>query len=658
MVGRFFLLLLFCLSFVEVIDLNALDNMEKEQWRERAMERIMDFIEQGGDDPSGKSGDDYDLSAAFEYLEGLLVRPMPINAATRNDLEKLLVLSRFQIESILDYRCRSGNILSTAELSLLHGFDEEIAALLAPFLSFEPFDYSVGKIDDEQNLFKRFLNNGDGQIYLKGATDFDNKDVIGTPYHMQLRYKGKYLARASWGITLENDEGELFLPKSGPPVDFFSFNVALENRGCMNSLVIGDYSARLGQGLVLWKSFNIGGGYAPSSIYKRGAAVVPYSSTDENNFLRGAAASFSFGKLDVNALFSFNGVDARVENGKYRSIVEGGLHNTLPLLKCRNSMNEYLGGLSLSYLFRRFELGVSAVGYGYNRRNGSKISEYNKYQFYDGMWGNASVDFYGVWQNLRLFGELAIDMGGSCAFLLGTIFPVSDGVEIGALLRSHSKSYIAPHASAYSTLSSVSNQTGIKLHSLWKLASWAKLYLFAEAVYYPWKRYNIHTSSYMFRESLKFEVENDNIDGYMTLSHNFYSHKQNGRYYLKYKINCNFSHKVRGTFHGALVTTSGAGYELGTSFKYKSENGRFGTVAGCSLFDCKEWENRLYIYENDLPYTYSSRLLYGTGLSAYFLVDYKFSQYMELYLKNGTLCHFDNDRESESELKIALKINF
>ena len=646
---------------------------------DRALERIKilveeSFLEQTDNEPERAVGADLQLEEAMEYFGELLRNPLKINGARRSELERLLVLSQFQIESILNYRAKIGYIMSAAELSLLHGFDNMVVELILPFISFELPKNLIIPADDKY-AFKDILRGCSSQLYFKGFIKLDNDGMfdpiskeefeaapnsryLGTQFYMQMKYKLSYASKITAGFTLENDIGEPLFPKNGAPVDFFSFNVALNNIGKTNTIIIGDYTARFGQGLVLWNSFSLKNYASPSSLYRRGSGLLPYSSSDENNFFRGVAASCSIGKLDINAMFSNNRLDARIEDGKYTSIIDGGLHNTLSLQSARKSMKESVGAFSLKYLLSRVQLGFTLASYGYDKKNGRRISDYNRYQIYDGVWGNASVDYYAVFKNLRFFGELAVDFGGSVASLAGAIFPIRDKMECGLLLRSYSKSYIAPHAGAYSTLSSVSNQHGVSFDLVYRISNSLRLSLYGEPSYYPWKRYNINSASYMLKEGIKVQFDEKLWSGYINLAHTCYSHNGIGKLYLKSKFTLNFSETTRGTFHGAFIYAESYGFEVGSDWRYRSMNRRFTINGGVTFFRCNGWSERLYIYENDLPYTYNSRLLYGNGVSFYILLDYTLCGEVHIYLKNGTQCYFSDNKESQSALKLALKLNF
>lgn len=673
--GLFFLCtLIFSLKHVATLASAPQDEYNRE--REIIMSRLSYFIEQtlAQSAPGTPGGiEDDDLASAIAHFEELLLRPLPVNRATRGELEELLVLSGFQIESILNYRENNGNILSAAELSLVHGFDEQIVDVIAPFLTF-------GDYDDQGALIPKFGSLGeffrvcDSQLYLKSSRNLHydpmfspitkeefeqkpNSRYLGTPYYMQLRFKSNLGPNIGAGFTLENDIGERFMPEGGPMVDFFSFHIELKNIGKLKKIIIGDYSVRAGQGLTVWNSFSLGGIGEPSALYKKGSIFLPSTSAQEGKSFRGAAASFSFGKLDLNAMASINRLDARIDGDKYTSIVEGGIHNTVSSVECRNSMRESIGGVNLSYMFKRLKVGITAVAYGYDKSNGRGVKDYNRYQMYDGVWGNCSFDYYAVLGNVRLFGEMALDFGGSGALLAGIILPLGPKVESALLLRSYSKSYIAPHASAYSTLSTVSNQMGVVADLKYTPLKWSGIIYYGEYVYYPWVRYNIDHTSYMVKNSLKWEWEREMWSGYLSLAHTYYSHNALHKCYVRSKLSFKLSEKTRAAIHGAFVSTVGSGYEIGTDWKMKFFDGILALSPGIVLFNCKDWNNRLYIYEKDMPYTYGSRLLYGRGLSMYLLMEGNIGRYIGVYIKNGTRCYF-NDKGPQSELKLAMKIRF
>ena len=153
-------------------------------------------------------------------------------------------------------------------------------------------------------------------------------------------------------------------------------------------------------------------------------------------------------------------------------------------------MHEWVAGGNASWDRGRWHVGVTAVGYGYDKANGRRVQDYNRFQQYDGAWGNLGVDVYGSLGSFRLFGEAALDAHGAPAVLAGGLWSPSYGFETNLLLRCYSPAYIATHAGAYSTLSSVSNQIGATYALQAILGRWT-LRLNADAAWYPWKRYRV-----------------------------------------------------------------------------------------------------------------------------------------------------------------------
>jgi len=71
-----------------------------------------------------------------ERIAELYRNPIKINTATRSRLEECGLFSHYQVESIIDYRRRNGDILSEAELASLDGFNNQIVIALKGVLDY------------------------------------------------------------------------------------------------------------------------------------------------------------------------------------------------------------------------------------------------------------------------------------------------------------------------------------------------------------------------------------------------------------------------------------------------------------------------------------------------------------------------------------------
>ena len=620
--------------------------------------------------------------AGWEELEGYFLyrirHPLDINSAGREELEGLHLLTDFQIESLLEYRNRSGHILSRVELQLLNGFDAASVSLIAPLITFGQGDssdddtYFAGRRGEDTLAWYRKAM---AELYIKWWWKESGEEWLGPDFYSQLKFKGDYNNRFKVGFTAEKDAGELLWPgvfgegtavgkawaggKTAPVVDFLSGyimanDVHLGGKLKVSDFVAGDYAVRLGQGLVLWNGTSFGAGTTVQGTYKRGAQLNPYTSSDENDFMRGAAAtlkrSFSVGKgVGVTAFFSLKEVDARIKDGKYTSLKTDGLHNTESTLQTRETLGEIIYGTSFQYWNHKVKVGFNWAGYGYDAHNGRTVQEYNKYQMYDGQWGNFSIDLNAVWGRNRIFLEAACDYGGSLAVLGGMAFRWR-GWDCGTALRSYSRSYIAPYAGAYSTISQCSNQNGVHLVAQKNIGGGRKLSCGLDAVHYPWVRYGVPEESGALKLWCRVERQNEplswNVKFYGSADTYETGFKCGVKGYLCYDAASWLQLKVRSE----AVTVEGAnwGAAAGAELVATAMRGRFRGILHGAYYNCKEWNCRLYMYEYDLPLTYSSRLQYGEGAASYAMVSYKFRRSGTLYLKG----------DGEGKVKVGLKMRF
>ena len=591
--------------------------------------------------------DEWALEEIMEHLERLSERPLEINRATRSQLEQIPILSEFQIESLLEYRENCGPILSKTELGMINGFDPSLANLMEPL-----FHFGADNTNRKKGVSSTLL--------LKGWWKPKDKEYIGAPFYSQLKYKGTINDKYGFGLTLEKDYGEQITGNGQLPIgDFFSFHAQAKNLHLLknfkiSNLILGDYSIRMGQGLTAWGSSAIFAETTVQNLRKRGATATPYTSSDENRFFRGAAATVeyklgNFSSLEGSSFFSFKKVDARRDGVKYTSLPTDGLHNTESLLETRKTMCELAYGATIAAKWKNGRVGINWLGYGYNLHNGQKVQEYNKYRMYDGWWGNLSADASVLVHKVKLFAEAAMDYGGGFALLAGLITSLH-GWEFGIIGRSYAKEYIAPYANACGTISSCSNQEGVTITFHKSLTRDVKLSGGGDYTYYPWIRYNVPAPSSSAKLWGKIEGSSNESFWDIRLYNNWSSygniHKvgANGSYALQ------IAPWLRLRAKGAVVSNGlkETGAYISADARIKCAGEKLTAILQGAYYNCKEWENRLYMYEQDLPSTFASRLMYGTGIFWYAMVNCKLGRICSLYLK------FDN----LIKIKMGLKMRF
>ena len=553
--------------------------------RLQAQSGLPDFVASLVEERAAEGAPTEELVLHFERLQE---RPLNLNAATRAQLEETLLLTLFQVESVLAWRERYGAVRSFTEWALVEGFSPERVAALAPFFSLgEP----QAEAPPSNTLTARFKKSWKKEGFSITAKDFYESE------------------RLSLGLVTDNDPMERF-------PDFVSFSARYKG------LYAGDFTARFGQGLVLWKSFSLSAFGTPSTAARRDGGLQPYRSTDESNFFRGAGWTRGFGRVAVSAFVSRNAVDARVVDGTYTSIVTGGLHATEAERAKRHAMHEYVAGANAAISAGRWHLGVTLAAYAYDKRNGRTVQDYNRYQQYDGLWGNLGFDWYGSLGSLRIFGEAAVDAHGAPAVLSGLLWSPDYGFETSLTLRCYAPSYIATHAGAYSSISSVSNQLGAAWAMQAILGSWT-IRANADAAYYPWKRYRAEAGTTGFKGRVQvLRTFAGGAEGEVQLA---WSSRLKGRVRVSWPVGDAWSFGVRADANRG----GAAGFAEG---RWRPSR-KWDIAARMTLWRTEDWDSRISFYERSVPQSFAVESFSGKGVGAYLVVKYAPTRNVDLWMK-------------------------
>lgn len=489
-------------------------------------------------------------------------------SASGREQDSLRTLTPYQIQSILDYVETYGDILSVSELSHVDGFTKDDAVWLwESARQYLNRDLSRPQHQISSKFRKKYKQEG---FSISGKYFFDNGGNL------------------SAGAVIDNDPGEKF-------PDFISAHVKYKG------LVAGDYSARFGQGLVLWKSFSYQSMGEPSVLMKRGKGIQGYKSTDEENFLRGAACSFNLGRhTGVSVFGSFKGVDVKPRDS--------------------GQVHEFVAGANAQYERGRFKVGLTAVCYSYDRPVKKVVRIDNQLQIYEGLWGNAGLDFLASFGSLRLFGECGLDAHASPAALLGALWSPDYSFEAGIQARAYSPSYIANHS-----VESVNNDIGASASVKYIKGGW-KFNLNAEYDYHPWYGYNKPAGEieYKLRFVSQYTCQScANLLAQVTFGSS-----------LKTRIHCSlpvgqftFSARLESNY----VSAQDKGHACYLEVAYLS--GKLQLAARGTYYDTDSWNSRIYLYEKDTPQSFSSQVYYKKGLGGYLVARYSPTKSLDLYLK-------------------------
>ena len=236
-----------------------------------------------------------DFSQEISLLED---NPVDINNCSVYDLSRLFFLTPFQVESIRNFISQNGPIRSLFELAYIPGFDKELAMLTSQYV-----EISDIKPATYRRTFTQFTTS---LIY----SDRDTINYIGSGLKMSSRILHQS-GRVAIGLIIEKDKGERFYTESNKP-EYLAGHVQLIVPRSTARVIIGDYRVRFGQGLSVWQGYSQGSSPINPNLMRGSSRIVPYASSDENNFFRGIAISGHKNNLSFSVYASSNKIDATV----------------------------------------------------------------------------------------------------------------------------------------------------------------------------------------------------------------------------------------------------------------------------------------------------------------------------------------------------------
>ena len=274
----------------------------------------------------------------WERYRHLADHPLDLNACTRSAMLSSGLFSPFQAASVLDRRMRDGDILSYTELGYTDGFTQELARALSHFVVLRsrnpPGKPSVPQL--HASLLLRTSCSGSSSVPAARAalqtaaissTSGANSTASGknpsaatsnsafgkNPSAATSSFaSGKndpFSGSAAFGIkTAISLEGRLdafwSARKSYSDRTFGpgTISLAIYGKSIPGRILLGDYSARFGQGLLLWSGFSIAG-FSSVQSFRRNASGLSASSSFTRT-LHGIGLDLALGRSTISAVWS------------------------------------------------------------------------------------------------------------------------------------------------------------------------------------------------------------------------------------------------------------------------------------------------------------------------------------------------------------------
>lgn len=596
------------------------------------IERITSSTEES-EDSNEESFEEY-----IHHFNNLLVRPLNINTAKPSSLEELVILTPFEIVAITTYIRDYGEILSFAELLLIPGVSPQKMEILKPFICLSSGGFKIeSTLPGRSKIIVRGAivpqkKEGYKPIIREDYTSNPNSRFLGNPMHLYGQYRYSLSDNISAMVTIEKDAGER-------GCDFLSWSATVKSVGIVEKLIVGSYTARYGQGMVMWNAFIPEYSWEPVANMKREQGVSPHGSVDENSAYKGIATTLTKGALSFSIMASTRRVDARVTESGFTSLLTTGLHNT-PLTKERKgSLRVDMAAFNLALSLKRVKVGVTissdfkSLPYA-GRDSALVLREIQGRK----LLSNVGADWRFIKGRTLLYGEIAIDRCYAKGVVAGLIINMEREIELSIRGKLIEKSYRAPH----------SNTSGVNGSGVWNLTAGLK--------YKPSNDMTIF---------LKGEI----AERYFKLS-------LMGEYSLKKVVNISLRATAMGTkreVRADIKTFKGENLTMHTradlSYFRSESRGSYGfcihnelilklfdTKADLSVrgawFNAQLWQNRIYSYEREILYQFRTTALYGKGFRYYVNLKFTIGERTSIWLRYSSTRYLDRDIIGEGPEKI------
>lgn len=634
----------------------------------------------------------------WEYLyEDLAERhahPFNIQTLTREQLETLPFLSPSQVENLLAYLYSYSPVQSLSELQLVEGLDYDTRAMLSLFLF-------VGDTEDSRKplRWKNLLRYGENELvlrsdipfyYRKGfyrysqelLTENPNRRYLGDRTYQSIRYQYSYGNRVCVGLVGEKDAGEPFINNGAHGYDFYSWYVQWQGSGVLRKVVAGNYRLNFGLGLVMNTQFGMGKQSAVNMLFSTNKGIKKHSSTSESDYFRGVAATAGWKDFLLTGFYSYQKLDANMNNGLITSFKTDGYHRTLAEREKKNNVSNQLGGINLSYNNAFVRIGITAVYNVFDRMLKSNLS-YKRYDPSGRQFFTIGTDYRFNLHRFSLIGETGIGKGGGVAALHSLVYRASSVWNAVLLHRYYARNYSALYARSFEEGGQVRNEHGIYLGAV---ADWNRLKLttYVDAFRFPYLKYRASLPGSNGVEA-SFQLEGHNKNGLdwmlryrykcrgrdnddKTALYNEMRHTAKGM--ARLCLNSWLTGKTTLDYVRSSFPRTGKdnGWQVSQSFAVRPTSGQWQCEGGGAWFHTDSYASRVYSYERGMFYSFSFPSYYGRGFHAYLWGRYDINKLLTCLLKYSITMYSDRDKigtglqeipgRHKQDLSLQLRLRF
>ncbi|MFL5753142.1 MAG: ComEA family DNA-binding protein, partial [Bacteroidia bacterium] len=651
--------------------------------------------------------EDADYTNLVETLNNFRANPINLNNTSKDELEDLQLLTEIQINNLLNHIEKNGRLITIYELQGVRGFDLGTIRKILPYVkvsdNFSSSHFTIGTMfrNGSHEVITRY------QRILEHQKGFDKYNdsllgakpsayYLGSPERVFMRYRFKYSNNVSWGLIAEKDAGERFQAidslhkKAG--FDFYTAHLFIRNIGIIKSLAIGDYQASFGQGLVMWRGFAFGKSSAILNVKRNAMGLRAYNSVDENRYLRGAATTLKFNKIETTVFYSRKKIDANVTaydtiNGtlsdpeEISSLIQTGTHATISELKDKDVITETIMGANVSYRGKRLSIGTTAQAFQLSAGLNKTPNDYNRYDFTGKKNANAGIDFSYVFRNVNLFGEGAIAQNGGKAFTGGAVVALDPKLTFVAMYRKFDRNYQNLLALAVSENTLPQNEQGLYLGVEARISRNLTFTSYFDQFRFPWLKSSVSApsngsdffsqlnwtpnkkTSMYFRYRNRTRQEDTSIPD--MFNYPVPVQQENFRYNVSFQLlpSIKLRSRIEYITYRKQDSKPETGMLIFQDVVYKQLGKPLEVTFRYGLFETDGYNSRVYSYENDVLYSFSIPALYNKGSRVYLMFDYTVTRRIEVWARiaqtfytNQTIQNAGSTTEIKGPAKTEIKL--
>ena len=601
------------------------------------------------DDLLQESPEETDPSALYEVLEDLLRNPADINTASLNELQRVPYIDATIAGMIINHRQKYGLFFSTNELYSISDIPQELIKKIIPFVKVSPVGPIVSAPDGDEDLLQNL--SGKSNIYLRSRVvndlqtreGFTDGRYSGSKYDIYNRMQIKYDDNYQLGLLTEKDAGEKNLN------EFSSYHFSVKEFGLLKNIVIGDYHLGFGQGLALNSPYGFSkGADAIYPVKRKDGKIRPYTSSTENNFFRGAAATVELDNLSFSAFFSKNKFDANIDSisGQILSTPIDGLHRTESEISKRKTAEETFLGGRIDYSISGFlRAGVLYYRSSFNH----PFSQSSIFDKAGDEFSYSSFYYDIIHKNINIFGEAVYD-GKSVASINNLQISITGDLVFISSIRSYPRNFTNLHGFGFGEKSGdTQNEFGIYTGIRW-VSPIGIINFYYDQFKFPYATFDNPLPSdgnellvditskplNKLETGIRYRFENKEItetpdDNKLILRRL----KQSIRTEVLYDFTKNLRWKGRFEYNHFRIAQAGV-VENGTlifqdlKLILASDINFYGRII---FFHTDSFNSAIYEYENDLTGALSNLAMFGEGIRWYFLLRYKPLKLLTLSIK-------------------------